>query len=101
MFFYVPPLNPEVHPALDERIMCTSVSPQFYILPYIQVQCYPPLWQLHSDFGNFNTGVCLVMKMTTADINPDKGLSPQQIFCLSHGVLATARKMPIMAMSAV
>ena len=32
-----------------------------------------PHWQLHSDFGNFNSGVCHVLKMTTAESAPDMG----------------------------
>ena len=39
----------------------------------------PPIWQLHSDFGNFNNGVCDVMKITIAESNPDIELLKHRI----------------------
>ena len=44
------------------------------IMPYIQVQSFPPPQQLHSDFRNFKKGVCQVTKIITADSKPDMGL---------------------------
>ena len=48
---------------------CAKVSPHLYItvLSYCQVHGYPPLWQLHSVFVDFSTGVCQVRTITTAD----------------------------------
>ena len=37
----------------------------------VQVQCYPPLWQLHSVFGDLSNGVCHIMTVTGTESNPD------------------------------
>ena len=37
-------------PTFVHTVLHTSVSPHLYILSYRQVQCYPTLWQLHSNF---------------------------------------------------
>ena len=58
-------LNLEVHPMLDEKAAWSAVSPHLYSLSW--VQCLPPLWRPHSDFGNFNNWVCHVMKITEAE----------------------------------
>ena len=50
---------------LGEEVACAAVSPNLYIMSYIKVQCYLPLRQLHSDFGDFNNGVYHVMKITS------------------------------------
>ena len=56
---------------LAEKVMCSVISPHLYILLDIQVQCYTPLHQVRSIFGDFHNGVCLVMKITVAESNPD------------------------------
>ena len=43
---------------LGEEVACAAVSPNLYIMSYIKVQCYLPLRQLHSDFGDFTNRVC-------------------------------------------
>ena len=48
----VPQLKLRVNPMLGETVACAAVSPHLYILSYKQVQCYPPLRKLHSDFSN-------------------------------------------------
>ena len=60
----------------------------------IQLQCYPSLRLLHSDFGDFKNGVCHVMKITIAKSNPNKGLLTQPTCCFHPDVLARANKMP-------
>ena len=40
----------------------------------MQMQCYPPLWLLHSDIGDFSNGVYHAMEIISAEINPDIGL---------------------------
>ena len=50
------------------------------ILSYMQVQSYPHLRQLHSDFGDFSNGVCHVSKIAIAESNPDMGPVTQQTF---------------------
>ena len=37
----------------------------------MQVLCYPPFWQMHSDLRDFSNGVCRVMKITVPESNPD------------------------------
>ena len=62
---------------LGEKVACAAVSPQpvpiYTVGPY-NCSVTPPPRQLHgSDFGNFSTGVCHVMKFTDvkfADSNP-------------------------------
>ena len=49
--------------------------------PYKQVQRYPPLWQLHSNFADCSNGVWHVMKITIAENNLDMGLSTEH-FCV-------------------
>ena len=46
----VPRLYSEVHLMFGEKVACAAVSPHPYLLPYVQVQCFPPLRQLLSDF---------------------------------------------------
>ena len=43
---------PATHARLDEKVTCEAVSPHLYLLPFVLVQCYPPLQQLYSDFGD-------------------------------------------------
>ena len=38
---------------LGEKVACAAFSLNLYILSQMRVQCYSPLRQLHSDFGNF------------------------------------------------
>lgn len=59
---------------LGEKIACAAISPHLHILLYVQVQCHPPLWQLHSVMGDFSNEVCYVKKITVAESNPDMGL---------------------------
>ena len=91
--------NSTVHPIMSERIACAAVSPHLYILSYLQAQCYPPLRQLHPYVGDFNAGVCHVIKIILADCNPNMGLLTQWRFCLSPDVLTSANNMPIMTTS--
>ena len=63
--------TPDVHAILGEKVACAAVSPNSYMLSYTHVQCFSPLRQVHFDFGNFNSGVCHVLKMTTAESAPD------------------------------
>ena len=63
------------------------------------VRCCQPLRQLHSDFGDFSEGVRHAMKITTADSNPDVGLSTQQMFCFSPAVVVRANKVSILTRS--
>ena len=51
---------------LGETVACTTIPPHLYTLSHIQVQCYPPFWQLHSRFGNFSNGVCHVFMIAMA-----------------------------------
>ena len=38
---------------------------------YVHKQCYPPLQQLHSNFGgNFSSELCQAMKITVAKSDP-------------------------------
>ena len=48
-------------------------------MSYRQVQCYPPFSQVHSDFGDFNNGLCHVMKITIAESNLAFGLRTQYL----------------------
>ena len=59
---------------MGEKVAYAPVSPHMYILSYMQVRRYPPLRQLHSDFGDFRTGDCRVMKITMDENNPDMGI---------------------------
>ena len=79
--------------------MCSRFPTPAYTLSYIHVQFYPPLRQLHYDFGDFSKGVCLVKKIAKADSNPDRGLSTGQTFRFSTNVEAGATEMPIMTTS--
>ena len=64
------------------------------------MQGYALLRQIDSDFGHFNDRVCHVMKMTTAESDPDIRLLTQHTLCCSPDVLASpVNKMPIMTMS--
>ena len=74
LFVNISQLKTEGHALLGEKVACATVSPHLSLLSYIPVQCYPPLWQLHCDFRDFNNGVCHVLKITTADSSPDMGL---------------------------
>ena len=70
---------------LGEKLARVTVS--HYMLSYMQVQCDLPLWQLHSDFGDFGTGVCYVTNIAMAESNLDTELSAQQ--ASSTDVVAT------------
>ena len=50
--------NSEIHPVLVEKVACATVSTHLYILSSVQVQFYPPCWQLLSDSGDFSNRVC-------------------------------------------
>lgn len=53
-------LNPEFHLMLAETVAYATVCPHKYLLSYTQVQCHPPLWRLHSNFGmGLNTNILL------------------------------------------
>ena len=56
---------------MGEKVAYATVSSYLYIPSCIQVPCSLPFWQLYSDFGNFNNGVCYVVKITIAENNPD------------------------------
>ena len=64
--------NSGVHPLLGE-IARSTVSSQVYAYRRvgIQAQRYRLLRQLHSDFGDFNHGVCHVLEFAVAESNPD------------------------------
>ena len=64
--------------------MYATVSPHLLIL----VQCRLPLWQLHSDLGDFNYRVCHVKVI----------LITQQTLCFSLNILAGDSKMPLMTL---
>ena len=68
---------------LAERAACSSVSPHFYVLSYIQMQGYQSLRQLHFDSRDHNSGVCHVMKITIAESNPDVGFEHNKRFALT------------------
>ena len=70
--------NLEVPSVSGEEIACATVSPHLCILPPTKRQWYPPLRQLHSDFGHFNNRVSHVMKITASESNPDSELLTQQ-----------------------
>ena len=64
------------------------------------MQGYALLRQIDSDFGHFNDRVCHVMKITTAESDPDIRLLTQHTLCCSPDVLASpVNKMSIMTMS--
>ena len=63
---------------LGETVAHAAVSPHLYITSYTRVRRYLPFHQLHSRLGDFSIGVCHVMKITIAEINPDLGLFTQQ-----------------------
>ena len=83
---------------LDEKAACVTISPYLYILSYRQVKCYPPFWQLHSEFRGFNHGVCHAMKMTSADSNPDM-LGFDKHFTLALMFWAMASRMLMMSIA--
>ena len=78
--------------------MCNRFPTLICILSYTPVQHYPPLQQLHSDFGGFNNGVWHIMKITIARNNTDMGLWTQT-FCLSPDFQARANETSMMTMS--
>ena len=69
------PCKPSKHPQTDPapttlRRLNSSSSPPKRRRPYIQVLCYQPLRQLHSDFGDFNNGFFFHgRKIATAESN--------------------------------
>ena len=84
---------------LCEKVVFAIISSHLYTLSYIYVQCYLPLWQLHSDFGDFNGGVCPEMKITVAESNPGLGHWTLETFCSSPTLWLTAGEVRIMTMS--
>ena len=58
---------------MGETVAYATVSPHSFIHchTYKRTECYPPLLLLHSDLGDFNTGLCHVMKISIAESNPD------------------------------
>ena len=81
-----------------EGRVCSCFPTLVHTVVY-KMQCYPPLWHLHSDFGDFSDGVGHVVKITEAESNPDMGLLTQQTFCRSPAILARVKKIPVMTMS--
>ena len=65
---------------MGETVECAAISPHLYIQSCMQAQCYQPLHQLHSDFGNFNNGVCRVMKLTIAKVNAHNHRTISRLF---------------------
>ena len=63
LFASISQLKPWGSPNVGEMVVCAAVSPQLYILSYMQVQCLLPLWLMHSDFGGFSNGVYHVVKI--------------------------------------
>ena len=58
-----------------EEVACATVSTHLWTDCHnTETRCYPPPQQLRSDFGGFHNGVCHVMKITTAESDPDLGL---------------------------
>ena len=79
-----PPYPPYTHTPVHIAVYPSAVLPQ----------------HLHSAFRAFNNRVCIVMKATVGESNPDSELLTQQTFCFSLDVLARRRKNPqIIAMS--
>ena len=74
-FVRVPPLNAWGSPNTGWEGCVCNVFPHLCIVSYIQVQCSTPLWQLHSKFRDFKSGVCRVMKISVAESNPDRTLN--------------------------
>lgn len=64
---------------LDEKVasaaLCMRKEPS-----HVQVQCYSPLRQQYSDFGEFSNGVYYVIKITVAESNAYMGLLTQEAF---------------------
>ena len=92
-----PDLTSEVHPLLGEKIAYATTH--LHLLSYVQVQRHLPLRQLHSDFRDFNNGVCQAVRITTAGSQFDMGLLKRQTFGFSPSVLVTADMMSVMTMS--
>ena len=64
------------------KVAHATITGHLYTLSCTQVQCYPPLQQLHSNFRDCDHGVFVhVMKSTIAESNPDTELLMQQTFC--------------------
>ena len=66
---------------------------------HMQVQCCPPLWQLHSDFKDFNDIDCHDMKISTA-CSPGMALLTQQTLCFSPHCQARDNKPQVMSVPA-
>ena len=47
------PSNIKVHLMLGEKVAGAAISRYWCILSHTQAQCNQPLWQLHSDFGDW------------------------------------------------
>lgn len=60
--------------------------------------CYSPLRLLHSDVGDFNNGVCNVMRVTAAEGNSDKGQLDKHV-ALALILWLQPVKIPMMTMS--
>ena len=56
------------------------------VLSHIQVQCYPPLRHLFSNFGDFGNGIYHVMRIMTFENNPDAKLLFHQFFFFSSNI---------------
>ena len=69
---------PETDPVLGDTVAHAATSPHLYMLPYIPVQCYPPLRQLHFDFRGFQSR-SYVTNITIAESNPDMELLTQHL----------------------
>ena len=86
---------------MAENVACGTrkpFPPHLYIVT--QMQCDPLPWQLHSDFGDFNNGVCHVTNIIIAESNnSDMEFLPQQTFCFRPVRSGRSSEMPIMTMS--
>ena len=88
----------EVPPLLGKKAVCTTIFPYLHVCAYT-CQCNVTHYSDSCDFRGFRDGVRHVMKITTADGNPDKRLLTWQTFCLRSDVPARSNKMQIMTMS--
>ena len=90
--------SPEVHTMWVRKYNVCNPFPK---LSDMQMHYNPPRRQLHSDFGDFNNGVCHVLKITVVESNPDMGLLTKQTVCFSPDLLATANTTSTMTTSVV
>ena len=84
LFVSIPPLEPWGPPNVGwDGWVCSCFSTSVHAVIHTML-CYPPLQQLHSDFGDFSGGVCcVVMEVTMVESHPDTGLWGFQWWSLS------------------